>query len=214
MRSGDGDRVLDPGVDAAAFKALTHPLRNRLLGLLRQDGPATASELAVVTGETTASTSYHLRVLAKYSFIAEAEGRDKRERRWKAVHATTSWDGAAMTTPGSRAALSELRRRQLEHLNTSVVQHEADIATGRLPETWHEPSGMGDWMLRLSPKSLGELWRVLEQTLEDLARADEQDPHAKQVVVLFAGLPLASRTRARDAGNARTATSETGGKSQ
>lgn len=208
MRSGDGDRVLDPGVDAAAFKALTHPLRNRLLGLLRQDGPATASELAIATGETTASTSYHLRVLAKYSFIAEARGRDKRERRWEAVHATTSWNGADMTSPGGRAVLSELRRRQLEHLNTSVVQHEADIAARRLPERWHEPSGIGDWMLRLRPESLSELWRVLEQTLDDLAHADEKDPQAEQVMVLFAGLPLASRGRVGDPADPGTTPSE------
>ncbi|MEV4899315.1 hypothetical protein AB0K48_59350, partial [Nonomuraea sp. NPDC055795] len=50
-------RVLDPEHDAAALKALTHPLRIRLLGLLRQDGPATASELAIRTGEPSASTA-------------------------------------------------------------------------------------------------------------------------------------------------------------
>lgn len=204
------DRVLDPAVDAAAFKALTHPLRNRLLGLLRQDGPATASELAIATGETAASTSYHLRVLAKYSFIAEVEGRDNRERRWKAVHATTSWDAATMASPSSRAMLSELRRRQLEHLESSVVQHEADITANRLSEMWHEPSGVGDWMLRLSPASLSELWRVLEQALDDLARADEHNPHAEQVMVLFAGLPLARRDRGGvpDAGTGTSRTAE------
>ena len=214
MRSGVGDRVLDPEVDAAAFKAMTHPLRNRLLSLLRQDGPATASELAVATGQSAASTSYHLRVLAKYSFIAEVRGRDNRERRWEAVHATTSWSGAAMASPSGRAVLSELRRRQLEHLNTSVVQHEADIGAGRLTETWDEPSGIGDWMLRLSPQSLNELWRVLEQTLKHLARADEQNPGAEQVMVLFAGLPLAPRGRGGDEVNPATASSIDEGDSQ
>jgi hypothetical protein len=32
--------------DAATLKAVAHPLRARLLGALRFDGPATASELA------------------------------------------------------------------------------------------------------------------------------------------------------------------------
>ncbi|MFD7560751.1 transcriptional regulator, partial [Streptomyces sp. NPDC059835] len=49
MVSEEQRRFLDPERDAAALKALTHPLRIRLLGLLRQDGPATASELAVRT---------------------------------------------------------------------------------------------------------------------------------------------------------------------
>src|SRR5437868_3242323 len=122
-------RVLDPEQDAAALKALTHPLRIRLLGLLRMDGPATASELAVRTGATSASTSYHLRVLAKYAFVAEAEHRDRRERRWRAVHLVTSWSNQAMdAAPESRAFVRLARRRQIEHLEKSLVQHEADIA--------------------------------------------------------------------------------------
>lgn len=50
MDSEAGRRTLDPVEDGAAFKALTHPLRLTLLGLLRQHGPATASELAARTG--------------------------------------------------------------------------------------------------------------------------------------------------------------------
>lgn len=193
MVSEDRKRVLDPERDAAALKALTHPLRIRLLGLLRQDGPATASELAVRTGESSASTSYHLRVLAKYAFVAEAEQRDGRERRWQAVHSVTAWSNAAMEgSPGSRAFVNVSRRVQIEHLEHSLGRHEADVAAGRLGQEWLEPSGITDLVLRLTPESLTELREVFNRTAEELAARDEGDPRAEQVVLVAAGLPLAS----------------------
>lgn len=113
MPHEESQRVLDPEKDSAALKALTHPLRIRLLGMLRQDGPATATELSGRTQESSASTSYHLRVLAKYGFVAEAEHRDGRERRWRAVHAVTSWDNAAVGASPSigRSSTSRAGRR-------------------------------------------------------------------------------------------------------
>ncbi|MFC9123741.1 helix-turn-helix domain-containing protein [Streptomyces sp. NPDC057067] len=192
MDSDTTHRVLDPERDPAALKALTHPLRLRLLGLLRLHGPATASELAARTGESSASTSYHLRVLAKYAFVAEAEHRDGRERRWKAVHAVTSASNAAMlATPAGRAMLVLGRRRQVEHLQQSMEQHEADIDAGRLGEEWHDASGIDDLMPRLTPESLRELRDAIAAKLGELTARDESDPRARQVVLLTAGLPLA-----------------------
>lgn len=203
MDSDEQHRVLDPEQDAAALKALTHPLRIRLLGLLRQHGPATASELAARTGETSASTSYHLRVLAKYAFVAEAEHRDGRERRWKSVHAVTSWSNEAMhATPGSRAALGVLRRRQIEHLQQSLVQHEADMESGRLGPEWREPSNVGDLLPRLTPESLVELWAAFDAKLAELTARDASDPRAEQVVLVTAGLPLAGGGPAESGGPA------------
>ncbi|MET7779536.1 ArsR/SmtB family transcription factor [Streptomyces mirabilis] len=194
MVSDEHKRVLDPERDAGALKALTHPLRIRLLGMLRQDGPATASELAVRTGESSASTSYHLRVLAKYAFVAEAAHRDGRERRWQAVHSVTSWSNKAMEdSPASRDFVSLSRRRQIEHLEASLVRYEADVAEGRLGQEWVEPSGITDLMPRLTPESLSELWEMIDRKLEELAARDAEDPRAERVVFVAAGLPLAPR---------------------
>ncbi|MFG3407089.1 ArsR/SmtB family transcription factor [Streptomyces sp. NPDC048142] len=192
MDSEDSRRVLDPAQDGAALKALTHPLRLTLLGLLRQHGPATASELAVRTGESSASTSYHLRVLAKYAFVTEADHRDGRERRWKSVHDMTSWSNEAMhRSPGGSTILSVLRRRQIEHLQQSLDRHEADLESGRLGQEWQEPSGVSDSMPRLTPESLAELWEVLQAKTDELTARDAGDPRAEQVVLFTAGLPLA-----------------------
>ncbi len=52
---------LEPAVqvnDVRALRALAHPLRNRLLGLLRLDGPSTATLLGKRLVESSGSTSY------------------------------------------------------------------------------------------------------------------------------------------------------------
>ncbi len=72
---------------------LAHPERLRMLGLLRIEGPATATGLADRLGLNFGATSYHLRQLAKHGFIAEADDLGtKRERWWRAKHDTTSFD--------------------------------------------------------------------------------------------------------------------------
>ncbi|MFF8827934.1 ArsR/SmtB family transcription factor [Streptomyces sp. NPDC015131] len=187
-----GSRVLDPQEDAAALKALTHPLRIRLLGLLRQDGPATASELAARTGESSASTSYHLRVLAKYAFIAEAEHRDGRERRWRAVHAVTTWNNAAMSgsDASGRAFLATVHRAQADHFARSLAEHQGHLDAGRVAPEWLEPSGVMDLMVRLTPESLAELSAAVERAVGELAARDDGDPRARQVALFFAGLPV------------------------
>lgn len=194
MPADESKRVLDPERDAAALKALTHPLRIRLLGLLRQHGAATATELAERTGESTASTSYHLRVLAQHNFVAEATHRDGRERRWRAVHEITSWSNAAMSeTPERRAFVDVTRRAQLDHLERSLAEHEEDLAAGRLGPEWHEGAGVTDLMPRLTPESLTELWEAFGTKLTELSERDAADARARQVVVFAAGLPLAGQ---------------------
>src|SRR5687768_17326223 len=72
------DRVLDSG----ALRALAHPLRVRIYDILSQYGPQTASTLAERLGESSGSTSYHLRALAKHDLIREATERGTGRERW------------------------------------------------------------------------------------------------------------------------------------
>ncbi|MGW1412251.1 hypothetical protein [Streptomyces sp. NPDC002403] len=97
------------------------------------------------------------------------------------------------TVPGSHAWAGLSHRARIEHLETSLARHEADIADGRLGQEWVEPSGINDLMPRLTPESLTELWEVLGRKPEELATRDAEDPRAAQVVLLTAGLPLAPR---------------------
>ncbi|MQA80835.1 MAG: helix-turn-helix domain-containing protein [Streptosporangiales bacterium] len=70
--------------DAAALRALRHPLRQRMLRLLDRNGPATATTLARDLGENSGATSYHLRRLAEHGFVEDdAERGHGRERWWR-----------------------------------------------------------------------------------------------------------------------------------
>ncbi len=61
-------------LDASALKALAHPLRVKIFDLLAARGPQTASSLAALVGETSGSTSYHLRALAAHDLIRGGRG--------------------------------------------------------------------------------------------------------------------------------------------
>src|SRR3954470_4620267 len=102
--------------DVRALRALAHPLRSRLLGQLRLNGPATASRLGRVFGESSGSTSYHLRQLAAYGFVEEVEGQGTaRERWWRARHRLTSWRADEIEgQEGGAEVEDELIRIQLD----------------------------------------------------------------------------------------------------
>ena len=69
--------------DPKALRALAHPLRWQLLDLLGSEETATATRCAEVLGESVASCSYHLGMLAKYGYIEEVPGRTGREKPWR-----------------------------------------------------------------------------------------------------------------------------------
>jgi DNA-binding transcriptional ArsR family regulator len=100
--------------DAQRWKALAHPLRQEMLRHLRQHGPATSTTLASALGESTGTTSYHLRVLADAGVIEEVPGqRNGRERWWRTFptdHREPDYDSL---TAQDRAALDEWRAGQI-----------------------------------------------------------------------------------------------------
>jgi DNA-binding transcriptional ArsR family regulator len=68
------------------FRTLANPLRRRILSHLQQHREANSTSLARALGESTGTTSYHLRKLAEQGFVAEVPGKsDGRERWWRAL---------------------------------------------------------------------------------------------------------------------------------
>jgi DNA-binding transcriptional ArsR family regulator len=176
-------KISDPRV----LRAVAHPLRVRLLGLLRGDGPATASELGRKVGESSGSTSYHLRELFKYGFIEEdPEQRDGRERRWRARHRYTSWDAAELSAgPEGREAVRIMHMRQAEMVSRVM----ADFDEGDWPEEWVGAAGMSDHLLTLPPAALRELKDRVGELLRELAAQYSDDPDARKVHVWVGAVP-------------------------
>ena len=77
--------------DARALRALAHPTRLKLVGLLRLQGPLTATQAARELGETPQRCTFHLGQLAKFGLVEEAGGGRGRERPWRATAFFTSW---------------------------------------------------------------------------------------------------------------------------
>ncbi len=82
-----GNRLGDIEItDPQAMRALAHPVRLAILERLQRHGPATATQLAPDVGATPSVTSWHLRHLASFGLVRDAEpGPDRRQRRWEAV---------------------------------------------------------------------------------------------------------------------------------
>jgi DNA-binding transcriptional ArsR family regulator len=179
-------------LDSRRLKALAHPLRIELLGLLRAFGPATSTELAQRIGETTSgTTSWHLRRLAEHGFVREAaEQPSGRERRWEAVHRVTNLDVVTTMDPENRVAAAEFFHHVLD-LEVNRIRawwaerHTADPA-------WVEAAIHTDRMMRLTPSRLAALTKELQQVLSAYSReADERagDPDARLVDVMLHAFP-------------------------
>src|SRR3954471_24664304 len=77
--------------DPKAMRALAHPVRLALLEALTDAGTLTATEAGERGGESPANASFHLRQLAKYGFVEEAEGGTGRRRPWKLRQLGMRW---------------------------------------------------------------------------------------------------------------------------
>ncbi len=184
--------------DARSLRGLAHPLRLQLLGLLRTDGPATATQLAVRTGQSSGATSYHLRQLAAYGFVVEdAElTTGRRDRYWRAAHRMTSFDLPRDADEESRALGEEYLRivadanaRQVQAAIAGLATAEQDLGPG-----WSDGFTMSDLGLRLTLPEAKALIADLE-SIAARCRQDRPDDRgsapadAKRVVLQFQVLP-------------------------
>jgi DNA-binding transcriptional ArsR family regulator len=146
------------------LRGLAHPLRLRLLGLLREDGPSTATKLAERVGQSSGATSYHLRQLADYGFIVEDPERTSagRERWWKAAHRIT--DVSKPEIRNTPVEAEGFMRALAAELYQKIDAFVSELPT--MPEEWDESSTLSDTMLRLTPEEAKELRRELIGLME------------------------------------------------
>ncbi len=175
--------------DPRALRALAHPLRNALLGLLRLEGPSTASRLGQRLGESSGATSYHLRQLAAFGFVEELPGEGMaRERWWRARHRSTRWQTEdVVDQPGGREVVEELTHRQLAQQRRILAAHAEQREA--LEEAWRDAVSLNDWALRLSPAGARQLADELNGVLERW-RAEREEPDGRPVHVLLDLFPL------------------------
>jgi len=173
------------------LRALAHPLRMRLLGLLRLDGPATASGLAARMGESSGSTSYHLRQLARHGFIERAEELDRgRERWWRASAESTVFQAGDFVDSPESALLSTAYQQQVLQSHTAIAAQYLDEqeAWGR---EWTNAAGLNDYWVRLTPGRLTDLTADILRLIADAEVAvDEETPDTERVAVVVHAIPV------------------------
>jgi DNA-binding transcriptional ArsR family regulator len=184
-------------LDGGSLRALAHPLRVRILGSLRDEGPATATVLGERLGESSGATSYHLRVLAANGFVEEDAARGTaRERWWQASHEMTSWRSERFRDdPDERAAEQWLSgygaRRAMEWIDDWQVRRPA------ADPAWQDAAEQNDYGLDMTAPQVqalvAEVHQVVLRHMDAASRAfasGEADPaDARFVRLLVHALP-------------------------
>ena len=178
--------------DTRVLAAMTHPLRRRLLTLLKVDGPAMASTLADRTGQAVGNISHHLRVLGAAGLIEEAPelAKDRRERWWRRTAGTVSW--SARDFAGDDAGETIALAAQSINLDYQLATLRAwDTAPQSEKERWPRgPFAVDSWMRR-DDAELAELCAELTAVIRRWGdREIPDDGRERGTVLVFAhGVP-------------------------
>lgn len=178
--------------DARALAAMAHPLRRRLLSMLKLDGPSTASVLAQRTGQAVGNISHHLHALATAGLIEEVPelARDRRERWWRRTGGALRWSrddfiGDVAADVVARAAESLDLDYQVSYARSWAQAPDEEKA--RWPEG---PFSLTTWM-RLTDSELAQLSaEMLELVRRWADRELPDDGQERGAVLVFAhGVP-------------------------
>ena len=162
-----------------------------MLELLRE-GPSTASHLARAVGESTGSTSYHLRALAKAGLLEEDTERGNGRERWWRRTAQIFYIPSGSVDPETGAAEAGFR---------SVLLVRDEEAAGRflakeaeLDPELRAASFIGGWYAWATPEQIDELGRRVIELVDDLrGPPEERAEGAQQIYVTFRALPWLER---------------------
>ncbi|MEV7128127.1 helix-turn-helix domain-containing protein [Streptomyces sp. NPDC093260] len=178
-------RVLT-GQDLKAFhKALSHPVRRDILSYLGEHGEANSTSVAKALGESTGTTSYHLRKLADLQLIAEIEERSNgRERWWRSLMTDIfTPPGLEMTADEREAALKIGALKMTHDLNLIVKAYAGyDSSAG-----WHHIQRAALWLTKEQAAEFAEEYRALLHKY--VTEPGERPAGARRMAVRLVVLP-------------------------
>jgi hypothetical protein len=171
------DTASQPATDPLALRALAHPIRWKLIDVLAAEGTATATRCSEVIGESTATCSYHLGVLAKYGYITRVAGAQWREKPWRLVQPDLNLSSAGLDdeqAAASRAAAAAFLDYELARLKDSL-HRSADVLEGWQPA--HKIMAATAWLTAPELRqAIAEIGQVLDRYAN---RGGTQTEHPK-----------------------------------
>ncbi|WP_020661770.1 winged helix-turn-helix domain-containing protein [Amycolatopsis benzoatilytica] len=176
-------RQLDP----RTLRALAHPLRMELLDLLTVEGPATATGLGKRVGESSGTTSWHLRQLADAGLVEEDPGRgSKRERWWKAAQDSTRMEPEDfLDDPRTAGTMLAYMHHYLDQNYREQAQAVADLP--RWTKEWRDSSTLGRAALELTPGETRQMVEEIEAVVDRYRRPAA--PGDETVIAHWAAFP-------------------------
>lgn len=178
MAKGARSRVRS---DADRFRALAHPLRLRILEVVRALGPVTATAIGREVGESAANCSFHLRVLADGGFVEPAAGADGRQHPWQASSTGLTID-LLVGSPAERTAAREAVEILREGDRRLLLAW--DAARPDAPPPWQQAGFEKSTRVRLTAEQLAELGRMWEAAVEEVTQTSPTDGAAAEMVQL------------------------------
>jgi predicted ArsR family transcriptional regulator len=173
------------------MRALAHPVRIALLEALAREGPLTATEAAELVDESPANCSFHLRTLAKYGFVEEADGGTGRNRPWRRVSIGNNFSivqADAETVVAARALEAVFLDRSFERLRRWSA------TMGGYPTEWQEAAFTSDVLTYLTADELDQLgrrlWEVVKPYRDRSIDRAERPADAMPVSIAFFGHPI------------------------
>ncbi len=190
----DGRRA---SVDLPSLKALAHPLRVALLHALTTHGAQTATALGQRLGESSGSTSYHLRQLERAGFVREVEGRGTARERWweRAVGEVDVWTPELAAMQEGRAAAAAVLGAWSDE-GTRLLRDFIDHGEDDFGPEVNDAARIATLHGHLAVDELRALTRDVEALIAErlaTSRTHDGDEDALRVLVQLHAFPVADR---------------------
>jgi len=175
------------------MRALAHPLRVALIEAIgrAETKTLTATEASELLGESPANCAFHLRTLAKYGFVEEAEGARGRSRPWRLVNLGTSFDDEPDNPELSVAG--EAFSRVVHERNFQRLQQFLNERSSFPPE-WRSAAFSTSTISYLTPEEMKQFGQEISELLSryrDRTYDVEKRPEGSMAVGIVAyGHPL------------------------
>jgi DNA-binding transcriptional ArsR family regulator len=177
-----------PGSSAertAFYQALTNPVRRKILSYLGYYGQANSASVARALGESTGTTSYHLRKLAEQRLVEEIPERSAgRERWWRPLPIQHQAAAPGEQSEAERAAYAEWSSQRL---SDDIELYIRALAEYDGPQGWVQGSRHGTFMTK------NELLAFFGEYLELLDRyghgREDAPAGARAVAMRFLAAP-------------------------